>query len=67
MQTVAVGTMASEGSLGMIPCKLTHLLLQFQAGADVYMLGTKATDKDLIIAKKEFVVREPDINACGDK
>jgi hypothetical protein len=67
VQTVAVGTMASEGSLGMIPCKLTRLLLQFQAGADIYLLGQKGADKDLIIAKKEFVVREPDINACGDK
>jgi hypothetical protein len=67
VQTVAVGTMASEGSLGMIPCKLTHLLLQFQGGADVYLLGQKAADKDLIIAKKEFVVRDPDINACGEK
>lgn len=67
VQTVAVGTMASEGSLGMIPCKLTRLLLQFQGGADAYLLGQKATDKDLILAKKEFVVREPDINACGDK
>ena len=67
LQTVAVGTMASEGSLGMVPCKLTRLLLQFQGGADAYLLGQKATDKDLILAKKEFVVREPDINACGDK
>jgi hypothetical protein len=67
VQTVAVGTMASEGSLGMIPCKLTRLLLQFQGGADAYLLGQKAADKDLIIAKKEFVVREPDINACGEK
>jgi len=67
VQTVAVGTMASEGSLGMIPCKLTRLLLQFQGGADAYMLGKKAADKDLILAKKEFVVREPDINACGEK
>ena len=67
VQTVAVGTMASEGSLGLVPCKLTRLLLQFQGGADAYLLGQKATDKDLILAKKEFVVREPDINACGDK
>jgi hypothetical protein len=67
VQTVAVGTMASEGSLGMVPCKLTRLLLQFQGGADAYLLGQKAADKDLILAKKEFVVREPDINACGDK
>lgn len=67
VQTVAVGTMTSEGSLGMIPCKLTRLLLQFQGGADAYLLGQKSAGKDLTIAKKEFVIREPDINACGDK
>jgi hypothetical protein len=67
VQTVAVGTMASAGSLAMIPCKLTRLLLEFQGGADVYLLGKKGLDKDLTLAKKEFVVREPDINACGEK
>jgi hypothetical protein len=67
VQTVAVGTMTSAGSLAMVPCKLTRLLLQFQGGADVYMLGQKGVDKDLTFAKKEFVVRDPDINACGDK
>jgi hypothetical protein len=67
VQTVAVGTMTSEGSLGLLPCKLTRLLLQFEGGADAYLLGQKAADKHLMIAKKEFVVREPDVNACGDK
>jgi hypothetical protein len=67
VQTVAVGTMTSAGSLAMVPCKLSRLLLQFQGGADVYMLGKKGADKDMVFAKKEFVVRDPDINACGDK
>jgi hypothetical protein len=67
VQTVAVGTMTSEGSLGLFPCKLTRLLLQFEGGADAYLLGQKAADKHLMIAKKEFVVREPDVKACGDK
>ncbi len=67
VQTVAVGTMTAAGSLAMVPCKLTHLLLQFQGGADVYLLGQKGVDKDLVFAKKDFVVRDPDINACGDK
>lgn len=67
VQTVAVGTMTSEGSLGLLPCKLTRLLLQFEGGADAYLLGQKSADKHLMIAKKEFVVREPDVKACGDK
>jgi len=67
VQTVAVGTMTAAGSLSMIPCKLTRLLLEFKGGADTYLLGMKGFDKEVVFAKKEFVTREPDINACGDK
>src|SRR5499427_6064447 len=67
VQTVAVGTMTAAGSLAMIPCKLTRLLLEFKGGADVYLLGIKGVDKEVVFAKKEFVTREPDVNICGDK
>jgi hypothetical protein len=67
VQTVAVGTMTAAGSLGMVPCKLTRLLLEFKGGADAYLLGSKGFDKEVVFAKKEFVTRDPDINACGDK
>jgi hypothetical protein len=67
VQTVAVGTMTAAGSLSMVPCKLTRLLLEFKGGADVYLLGMKGFDKEVVFAKKELVTREPDINACGDK
>jgi hypothetical protein len=67
VQTVAVGTMTAQGSLSMVPCKLTRLLLEFKGGADAYLLGIKGFDKEVVFAKKEFVTREPDINACGDK
>lgn len=67
VQTVAVGTMTAAGSLAMVPCKLTRLLLEFKGGADAYLLGTKGFDKEVVFAKKEFVTRDPDINACGDK
>ncbi|HEX3319690.1 MAG TPA: hypothetical protein VHR84_03225 [Terriglobales bacterium] len=67
VQTVAVGTMTAAGSLSMVPCKLTRLLLEFKGGADTYLLGMKGFDKEVVFAKKEFVTREPDINACGDK
>ena len=67
VQTVAVGTMTAAGSLSMIPCKLTRLLLEFKGGADLYLLGNKGFDKEVVFAKKEFVTREPDINACGEK
>jgi hypothetical protein len=67
VQTVAVGTMTAAGSLSMVPCKLTRLLLEFKGGADAYLLGIKGADKEVVFAKKEFVTREPDINACGDK
>jgi hypothetical protein len=67
VQTVAVGTMTAAGSLAMVPCKLTRLLLEFKGGADAYMLGIKGFDKEVVLAKKEFVTREPDINACGER
>ncbi len=67
VQTVAVGTMTAAGSLSMVPCKLTRLLLEFKGGADAYLLGIKGFDKEVVFNKKEFVTREPDINACGDK
>ncbi len=67
IQTIAVGTMTAAGGLAMIPCKLTRLLLEFKGGADAYLLGIKGFDKEVVFAKKEFVTREPDINACGDK
>jgi hypothetical protein len=67
VQNVAVATVTAQGSAGMIPCKLSRLLLEFKAGADAYLLGKKIGDKEVIIFKKELVNREPDINACGDK
>ncbi len=67
IQTVAVGTMTAAGSLAMVPCKLTRLLLEFKGGADAYLLGLKGFDQEVVFAKKEFVTREPDINACSDK
>lgn len=67
VQTVAVGTMTAAGSLAMVPCKLTRLLLEFKGGADAYLLGMKGFDKEVVFSKKEFVTRDPDINACGDK
>lgn len=67
VQTVAVGTMTAAGSLAMVPCKLTRLILEFKGGADAYLLGVKGFDKEVLFAKKEFVMRDPDINACGDK
>ena len=67
VQNVAVATVTAQGSAGMIPCKLSRLLLEFKGGADAYLLGKKIGDKEVIFFKKELVNREPDINACGEK
>jgi hypothetical protein len=67
VQNVAVATITAQGSAGMIPCKLSRLLLEFKGGADAYLLGKKIGEKEIIMFKKELVNREPDINACGDK
>ena len=67
VQNVAVATVAAQGSLGMIPCKLSRLHLEFKGGADAYLLGKKIGEKEVIFFKKDLVNREPDVNACGDK
>ena len=67
VQNVAVATVATQGSAGMIPCKLSRLLLEFKGGADAYLLGKKVGDKEIVIFKKELVNREPDSNVCGEK
>lgn len=67
VQNIAVATVTAQGSAGMIPCKLSRLLLEFKGGADAYLLGKKIGEKEVTIFKKELVNREPDINACGDK
>ena len=67
VQNVAVATVTAQGSAGMIPCKLSRLLLEFKGGADAYLLGKKIGDKEVVFFKKELVNREPDINACGEK
>ena len=67
VQTVAVGTMTAAGSMTLVPCKLTRLLLEFKGGADAYLLGMKGFDQEVVFAKKEFVTREPDVNFCGQK
>jgi len=67
VQNVAVATVTAQGAAGMIPCKLSRLLLEFKGGADAYLLGKKIGDKEIIMLKKELVNREPDINACGDQ
>ena len=67
VQTVTVFTLAAAGSLAMLPCKLSHVTLEWKAGADGYLLGKKVGDKEVVLLKKDFVVREPDVNACGEK
>jgi hypothetical protein len=67
VQTVSVFTLAAAGSLAMVPCKLTHVILEYKAGADGYLLGKKVGDKEVVLLKKDIIIREPDINMCGEK
>jgi hypothetical protein len=67
VQTVSVFTLAAAGSLAMVPCKFTHVILEYKAGADGYLLGKKVGDKEVMLLKKDIILREPDINMCGEK
>jgi hypothetical protein len=67
VQNIAILTVTSAGAASMIPCKLSHLTLEYKAGVDVTFLGKKGVDKDIVLFKKDYAIREPDINACGEK
>lgn len=67
VQNIAILTFTSAGTASMIPCKLSRLSLEYKAGVDVYLLGQKGVDKDVVLFKKDYAIREPDINACGEK
>jgi hypothetical protein len=67
VQNVAILTIATSGAVSLVPCRLSRLTLEYKAGADAYMLGRKAADKEIVLFKKDFVLRVPDINACGEK
>ncbi len=64
IQSISIFTLVTAGSLSMIPCKVSKLSLIFKAGADSYILGKKIGDKEVVLAQRDFVVREPDIKAC---
>lgn len=66
-QIVTVMTITAAGAVSLVPCKLSRVTLTFKGGADAYLLGKKIGDKEIDIGSKTFVLREPDINACGDK
>ncbi len=41
VQSIAVFTLVTAGTLGMFPCKVSHLNITCKAGADAYVLGKK--------------------------
>lgn len=67
VQNVAILTITAAGAASMIPCKLSRMTLEYKANIDAYILGRKSADKEVMLFKKDFAIREPDINACGDK
>jgi hypothetical protein len=67
VQNIAILTVTAAGAASMVPCKLSRLTLEYKAGVDVYLLGRKGVDKDIVLFKKDYAIREPDINVCGEK
>lgn len=64
VQSIAIYTLVTAGTMGMFPCKVSKLSVSCKAGADAYMLGKKVGDKEVVLAQKDFVIREPNIKAC---
>jgi hypothetical protein len=67
VQVLTVFTLASAGSLSLLPCKLQRITVLGQAGADATILGQSVGDKKMDLFKKALVLRQPDVNACGEK
>lgn len=67
VQLVTEFDYAGSGPLSVVPCSMTHLNFYAQAGADAQLLALKAKSPSLDLYKTSKTVRDPDIDACGQK
>lgn len=67
LQLVTEFDYAGSGPLSIVPCSMTHLNFYAQAGADAQLLALKGKSPTLDLYKTSKTVRDPDIDACGQK
>ncbi|HUJ31484.1 MAG TPA: hypothetical protein VLY23_09405 [Candidatus Acidoferrum sp.] len=67
LQLVTEFDYAGSGPLSIVPCTMTHLNFYAQAGVDAQLLAIKGDGPKLDLYKTSKAVRNPDIDACGQK
>lgn len=67
LQLVTEFDYAGSGPLSIVPCSMTHLNFYAQAGADAQFLAIKGKAPTLDLYKTSKTIRDPDIDACGQK
>jgi hypothetical protein len=67
VQLVTEFDYAGSGPLSVVPCSMTHFNFYAQAGADAQIGMVKAESPHLDLYKTSKTIRNPDINACGQK
>ncbi|MGH9728946.1 MAG: hypothetical protein ACRD4V_10200 [Candidatus Acidiferrales bacterium] len=67
VQLVTEFDYAGSGPLSIVPCSMTHLNFFAQAGADAQLLAIKGEAPKLDLYKTSKTIRDPDIDACGQK
>lgn len=67
VQLVTEFDYAGSGPLSVVPCSMTHVNFFAQAGADAQIGLVKGESPHLDVYKTSKTIRDPDINACGQK
>ncbi|HTS11532.1 MAG TPA: hypothetical protein VMH00_05400 [Candidatus Limnocylindrales bacterium] len=67
LQMVTEFDYAGSGPMSLVPCTMTHLNFYAQAGVDGQLLGVKGESPHLDLYKTSKAIRNPDIDACGQK
>jgi len=67
VQLVTEFDYAGSGPLSVVPCSMTHFNFFAQAGADAQIGIVKGESPHLDLYKTSKTIRDPDINACGQK
>ena len=67
LQLVTEFDYTGSGPLSIVPCSMTHLNFYAQAGADAQFLAIKGKSPTLDLYKTSKTIRDPDIDACGQK
>lgn len=67
LQLVTEFDYAGSGPMSIVPCSMTHLNFYAQAGADAQLLAIKGESPHLDLYKTSKTIRDPDIDACGQK